>query len=168
MRNSSSCRRPGIAKGLALPLLEFSAWRSSWRLSSSATKNFSLLLTAASCRLRCSATETTCDWPGSCSIASPFDEALTLIREGLQRFAAHHGASQIYHETLTIAWVKLLATHQERASTSFSEATDIVSIPDCCTASGHPPFWIARLPDQVGCRRIRKLFPSDSARFLFT
>ena len=48
----------------------------------------------------------------------PFDEALLLIREGIQRFAAHYGASHIFHETITIAWVKLLATHDE---TSFEE-----------------------------------------------
>jgi len=49
----------------------------------------------------------------------PFDEALTLVRQGIQRFAAHHGASQIYHETLTTAWVKLLATHQEATFEEF-------------------------------------------------
>jgi len=49
----------------------------------------------------------------------PFDEALTLIREGIQRFAAHHGASHIYHETLTTAWVKLLATHREASFEEF-------------------------------------------------
>jgi len=49
----------------------------------------------------------------------PFDEALTLIREGIQRFAAHHGASHVYHETLTTAWVKLLATHQEASFEDF-------------------------------------------------
>jgi hypothetical protein len=42
-----------------------------------------------------------------------FDEALTLIREGIKRYAAHQGAAQLYHETVTIAWVQLLATHDE-------------------------------------------------------
>ncbi len=49
----------------------------------------------------------------------PFDEALRLIREGIQRFAAHHGATHIYHETLTTAWVKLLATHREASFEEF-------------------------------------------------
>ena len=49
----------------------------------------------------------------------PFDEALTLIREGIRRFAAHHGASHIFHETVTIAWVKLLATHDEASFEEF-------------------------------------------------
>jgi CDP-diacylglycerol--glycerol-3-phosphate 3-phosphatidyltransferase len=51
--------------------------------------------------------------------SKPFDEALTLVREGLQRFAAHHGASHIYHETLTTAWVNLLATHREASFEEF-------------------------------------------------
>ena len=49
----------------------------------------------------------------------PFDEALRLIRGGIQRFAAHHGAAHIYHETLTTAWVKLLATHREASFEEF-------------------------------------------------
>ena len=49
----------------------------------------------------------------------PFDEALLLIRKGIQRYAAHFGASQIYHETITTAWVKLLATHTEATFQEF-------------------------------------------------
>ena len=43
----------------------------------------------------------------------PADEALERVRSGIQCFAAHHGVSHIYHETLTTAWVRLLATHRE-------------------------------------------------------
>jgi hypothetical protein len=43
----------------------------------------------------------------------PADEALKSVRTGIQRFAAHHGVSHIYHETLTIAWLRLLASHRE-------------------------------------------------------
>jgi hypothetical protein len=49
----------------------------------------------------------------------PFEEALTLVREGIQRFAAHYGAAHIYHETLTTAGVKLLATHDEASFEEF-------------------------------------------------
>ena len=49
----------------------------------------------------------------------PFDDALKLIREGIQRFAAHHVASHLYHETLTTAWIKLLATHREASFEDF-------------------------------------------------
>jgi hypothetical protein len=43
----------------------------------------------------------------------PADEALQRVRTGIRRFAAHHGVSHIYHDTLTTAWVRLLATHRE-------------------------------------------------------
>ena len=43
----------------------------------------------------------------------PADEALERVRTGIRRFAAHHGVSHIFHETLTTAWVRLLATHRE-------------------------------------------------------
>jgi hypothetical protein len=48
----------------------------------------------------------------------PLDEALRLVRDGIRRYAAHNGASHLYHETVTTAWVKLLATHHE---TTFQE-----------------------------------------------
>src|SRR5437762_11693539 len=44
---------------------------------------------------------------------NPFDEALRLVRESIQRYAAHLGLPHLYHETITTAWVKLLATHDE-------------------------------------------------------
>ena len=40
-------------------------------------------------------------------------EAETHIREGIQAFACHLGATAKYHETITIAWLRLLATHRE-------------------------------------------------------
>jgi hypothetical protein len=43
----------------------------------------------------------------------PFDEALAQVREGIRRFAAHHGKHDLFHETITTAWMKLLATHDE-------------------------------------------------------
>ncbi len=49
----------------------------------------------------------------------PFDEALTLVRNGIQTYAAHLGVSHLYHETITTAWVKLLATHHEASFTEF-------------------------------------------------
>jgi hypothetical protein len=52
------------------------------------------------------------------------DEALALIRSGILKFAAHNGVPHIFHETITTAWVKLLATHQE---TSFAEFINVNS-----------------------------------------
>jgi CDP-diacylglycerol--glycerol-3-phosphate 3-phosphatidyltransferase len=44
---------------------------------------------------------------------APLADALESVRSGIKRFAAHHGASHIYHETVTSAWVRLIATHRE-------------------------------------------------------
>lgn len=38
----------------------------------------------------------------------PVSEVLTGLRQGLQRFAAHHGADGLYHETITWAFVLLI------------------------------------------------------------
>ncbi len=49
---------------------------------------------------------------------SPVNKALDQVREDISRYASYHGVSHIFHETLTTAWVRLLATHSE---SSFSE-----------------------------------------------
>jgi hypothetical protein len=46
------------------------------------------------------------------------ETALLRVRSGIQAFALHHGVAHLYHETITTAWVRLLATHHE---TSFDE-----------------------------------------------
>lgn len=49
----------------------------------------------------------------------PFETALAKVRAGVRNFAAHHGAAQLYHETITTAWVRLLATHRENSFDAF-------------------------------------------------
>jgi hypothetical protein len=49
----------------------------------------------------------------------PFEQALRGVREGIQRFAAHLGVPHLYHETITTAWVRLLATHDENSFEEF-------------------------------------------------
>src|SRR5205809_7806869 len=36
------------------------------------------------------------------------DEALQRMREKIRFFAAHHGVTNLYHETLTTFWLRLL------------------------------------------------------------
>jgi hypothetical protein len=38
----------------------------------------------------------------------PPDAALERMREKIRAFAAHHGVSNLYHETLTTFWMRLL------------------------------------------------------------
>ena len=49
----------------------------------------------------------------------PLDAALRSVRTGIRNFSAHHGAAHRYHETVTTAWVRLIATHQERTFEEF-------------------------------------------------
>ena len=50
---------------------------------------------------------------------SGLPEALELVCKGLRRFAEHHRAGQLYHETITTAWVRLIATHHEATFEEF-------------------------------------------------
>jgi hypothetical protein len=47
------------------------------------------------------------------------EEAENHVRAGIQAFAAHHGATRKYHETITIAWLRLIATHREATFEDF-------------------------------------------------
>ncbi|HEY2123949.1 MAG TPA: hypothetical protein VGG94_00685 [Chthoniobacterales bacterium] len=38
----------------------------------------------------------------------PQEKALERMRLSIKRFASHHGADQLYHETLTTFWMRLL------------------------------------------------------------
>jgi hypothetical protein len=49
----------------------------------------------------------------------PFDTALNSVRSGIQNFAKHHNLSGLYHDTITSAWVHLLATHRENSFAEF-------------------------------------------------
>lgn len=54
--------------------------------------------------------------------ARPFSAALDAVRTQLRAFAAHHGKPEIYHETITTAWVALLASHDEPTFAEFLSA----------------------------------------------
>ncbi len=48
-----------------------------------------------------------------------FATALEKVRDGIKKFAGHHGASHIFHETVTQAWVTLISTHSEPSFAEF-------------------------------------------------
>ena len=54
----------------------------------------------------------------------PFETALDHVRSGIQAFAKHHNLSGLYHETITTAWMHLLASHQERSFNEFLTANE--------------------------------------------
>jgi hypothetical protein len=52
----------------------------------------------------------------------PFETAVESVCAGIQAFAAHYGVSGKYHATITIAWVRLVATHRELTFDEFLTA----------------------------------------------
>jgi hypothetical protein len=50
---------------------------------------------------------------------NPLPTAISKVREGIQAYAQHLGKPEIYHETLTIAWVRLIASHKEPSFEEF-------------------------------------------------
>ena len=56
--------------------------------------------------------------------ALPLVPAATEIRRTIRAFASHHGKAAIYHETITTAWVALLASHREPTFAEFLSANE--------------------------------------------
>jgi len=56
--------------------------------------------------------------------AHAFPAALDSVRTTIRAFAAHHGKAAIYHETITTAWVVLLASHDEPTFAEFLSANE--------------------------------------------
>jgi hypothetical protein len=78
-------------------------------------------------------------------------EALARMRDGIRRFAAAAGASQKYHETITVLWMRLL--EEVRARGASGELADVLA--------AHPELADKDLPLQYYSRD--RLF-SDEAR----
>ena len=51
----------------------------------------------------------------ACLRASGWAAACDRVRDGIRRFAAHHGAHGKYHETLTLGWLALVASAIEES-----------------------------------------------------
>jgi hypothetical protein len=49
----------------------------------------------------------------------PLAEAEELVRSTIRKFAERHRVSHLYNETVTIGWVRLIATHREPTFTDF-------------------------------------------------
>jgi hypothetical protein len=56
--------------------------------------------------------------------AASVEEALARMREAIRRFAAAAGASQHYHETITVVWMRLLAGVRDRGASG--ELSDVL------------------------------------------
>jgi hypothetical protein len=83
--------------------------------------------------------------------AASVEEALPRMRDAIRRFAAAAGASQKYHETITVLWMRLLADLKARGTAG--ELADVLR--------AHPALADKELPLQYYSRE--RLF-SDEAR----
>lgn len=45
--------------------------------------------------------------------------AIDNVCQGIQAYAAHLGKPELYHETMTVAWVRLIASHDEATFDEF-------------------------------------------------
>jgi len=46
----------------------------------------------------------------------PHEDAAAAMEHGVRRYAAHHGAAQKYHHTMTLVWMRLVAAAMARHS----------------------------------------------------
>lgn len=45
--------------------------------------------------------------------------AVSYVRNDIRRYAVHNGVEHLFHETITIGWVLLVATHREESFQAF-------------------------------------------------
>ena len=64
---------------------------------------------------------------------SPYAEALERMRQGLHRFVAHHKLSGVYHETLTVFWMRRVLAFAERADRGRGLAELANELSDACS-----------------------------------
>src|SRR4051812_8230595 len=66
---------------------------------------------------------------------STYAEALGRMRQGLRRFVAHHKLSGVYHETLTVFWVRRVLAFVEQSDTTRGLAPLANELNDACADS---------------------------------
>ncbi len=49
----------------------------------------------------------------------PLEVAAEHVRNDIQAYANHLGSAEFYHETMTVAWVRLIASHDEQSFDEF-------------------------------------------------
>ena len=49
----------------------------------------------------------------------PLEVAAERVSNGIQAYAKHLGRPELYHETITVAWVRLIASHDEPSFDEF-------------------------------------------------
>jgi len=66
---------------------------------------------------------------------SPYAEALERMRRGLHSFIRHHGLSGVYHETLTVFWMRRVLAFVEQSDRTRGLAQLANELKDACSDS---------------------------------
>jgi hypothetical protein len=66
---------------------------------------------------------------------SPYAEALERMRRSLRRFVTHHKLSGVYHETLTVFWVRRVLAFVEESDRTRGLTTLANKLNDACADS---------------------------------
>jgi hypothetical protein len=78
----------------------------------------------------------------------PLQTAIDNVRCGIQAYARHLEKPDLYHETLTIAWVRLIASHDEPSFDEFLRLNEYRLNKDLLHR-----FWS---PERLGSEQARK------------
>jgi hypothetical protein len=66
---------------------------------------------------------------------SPYAEALERMRRSLRRFVAHHKLSRVYHETLTVFWIRRVQAFVEESDRGRGLTTLANELNEACADS---------------------------------
>ena len=70
-----------------------------------------------------------------------FADASRRVVEGIQRFAERHGATGLYHETITQAWLRLIADGRKRAPAAATFAGFMEANPALAAKGALDPYY---------------------------
>jgi len=70
-----------------------------------------------------------------------FAEASRRVVDGIKRFAAHHDVPGLYHETITQAWLRLIAEGRRRAAHAETFEAFLLANPQLAAKGALDPYY---------------------------
>jgi hypothetical protein len=74
----------------------------------------------------------------------PYDEAALRMEQSIRRYAAHHGASDKYHHTVTMLWMRLIAAARDETPGASTFEAFIAAHPDLLDKETPRRFYSAQ------------------------
>src|ERR1700694_5773195 len=78
--------------------------------------------------------------------------AAERMSEGIRRFANHHGATQKYHPTLTLAWMRLVAAALVETPEGYTFEQFLAAHPDLDDKNGLAKYYLNELMQKNAAR----------------